>query len=139
MHFKLRTDNHRKCTCGAYDCFEAYCSGTGLKLTGEEISGNKEITTYDIIDGIKNNNELMIKIFNTWQNDILAGTIGLTNIFDPDCIVLSGSMAEFVDTDYLTTETNKQIVTTPTKIVKATAGNFSGMIGAALLAFRKVA
>ncbi len=139
MHFKMRTDNHRKCTCGAYDCFEAYCSGTGLKLTGEEISGNKEITTYDIIDGVKNNNEQMTKIFNKWQDDILAGTIGLTNVFDPDCIVLSGSMAEFVNTDYLTTETNKQIVTTPTKIVKATAGNYSGIIGAALLAFRKVA
>lgn len=139
MHFKMRTDNHRKCTCGAYDCFEAYCSGTGLKLTGEELSGNKDITTYDIIDGVKNKDELMIKIFNSWQNDIIAGTIGLTNIFDPDCIVLSGSMAEFVDTDYLTTETNKQIVTTPTKIIKATAGNYSGMIGAALLAFRKVA
>ena len=137
MHFKMRTDNHRKCTCGSYDCFEAYCSGTGLKLTGEEISGNKAITTYDIIDGVKNNDELMTRIFNTWQNDIIAGTVGLTNIFDPDCIVLSGSMAEFVDTEYLTEETNKQIVTTPTKIKKATTGNYSGMIGAALLAFGK--
>ena len=137
MHFKMRTDNHRKCTCGSYDCFEAYCSGTGLKLTGEEISGNKTITTYDIIDGVKNNDELMTRIFNTWQNDIIAGTVGLTNIFDPDCIVLSGSMAEFVDTEYLTEETNKQIVTTPTKIKKATTGNYSGMIGAALLAFGK--
>lgn len=138
MHFKLRTDKHRKCTCGAWDCFEIYCSGTGLKLTGEEISGNLDITTYDIVDGYKANDSLMIEIFNTWQNDILAGCVGLANIFDPDCIVLSGSMAEFVDVDYLTQETNKEIVTTPTKVVKASAGNYSGMIGAALLAFRKV-
>ena len=137
MHFKMRTDKHRKCTCGSYDCFEAYCSGTGLKITGEELSGDPNITTYDIIDGVKNSNELMIKIFNTWQNDILNGLIGLANIFDPDCIVLSGSMAEFVDSDFLTEKTNEEIVTTPTKIVKASAGNHSGMIGAALLAFRK--
>lgn len=137
MHFKMRTDKHRRCTCGSWDCFEIYCSGTGLKLTGEEISGNKEITTYDIIDGYKNGCETMTEIFNKWQNDIIDGIIGLANIFDPDCVVLSGSMAEFVDTDYITKEVNKEIVTTPTKVVKANAGNYSGMIGAALLAFRK--
>lgn len=138
MHFKMRTDKHRKCTCGSWDCFEIYCSGTGLKLTGEEISGDSNITTYDIVDGYKSNDELMTKIFNRWQDDILAGCIGLANLFDPDCIVLSGSMAEFVDTDYLTEEVNKEIVTTPTRVVKAKAGNYSGMIGAALMAFRKV-
>ena len=51
MHFKMRMDNHRKCTCGAYDCFEIYASGKGLKITAEEISGNPEITTYDVIGG----------------------------------------------------------------------------------------
>ena len=51
MHFKMRTDKHRKCTCGAWDCFEAYASGTGLKKTAEEISGNPDITTYDVIEG----------------------------------------------------------------------------------------
>ncbi|MBE7709650.1 MAG: ROK family protein [Cyanobacteria bacterium SIG32] len=137
MHFKLRTDKRRKCTCGAWDCFEIYCSGTGLKLTGEEVSGNSNITTYDIIAGYKSGDEIMTKIFDIWQDDILAGCIGLANIFDPDCIVLSGSMAEFVDIEYLTKETNREIVTTPTKVVKASAGNYSGMIGAALLAFRK--
>lgn len=134
MHFKLRTDKHRKCTCGSYDCFEAYASGTGLKLTAEEISGNSEITTYDVIDGLKKQDPLMTNIFNKWQDDILAGLIGLANLFDPDVLVLSGSMAEFVDTDYLTREVNREIVTTPTRVVKSEAGNYSGMIGAALLA-----
>ena len=137
MHFKLRTDKHRKCTCGSWDCFEIYCSGTGLKLTGEEISRNPDITTYDIVCGHEKNDDLMTKIFMQWQEDIIAGIIGLANIFDPDCVVLSGSMAEFVDTDYLTYSVNKEIVTTPTRVVKASAGNYSGMIGAALLAFRK--
>lgn len=134
MHFKMRTDRHRKCTCGAYDCFESYASGTGLKLTAEEILNNKDVTTYDVIDGVKRGDEKMTAVFSRWQNDILAGLIGLANIFDPDVMVLSGSMAEFVDTEYLTEAVNKEIVTTPTKVVKATSGNYSGMIGAALLA-----
>ena len=132
MHFKMRTDKHRKCTCGSWDCFEAYASGTGLKLTAEEISGDKEITTYDIIENL--DRPIMKKIFNVWQNDILEGIIGLANLFDPDCVVLSGSMAEFVDIEYLEREANSQIVTQPFKVVKASAGNYSGMIGAGLLA-----
>ena len=131
MHFKMRTDKHRKCTCGSWDCFEAYASGTGLKKTAEELSKNSEITTYDVIEHI--DNPMMKKIFDTWQNDILEGIIGLANIFDPDVVVLSGSMAEFVDIEYLEKEANLQIVTQPFKVVKASAGNYSGMIGAALL------
>ena len=134
MHFKMYPDKRRKCTCGSWDCFEAYASGTGLKKTAEDISKNPEITTYDVIGGLELKDELMTKIFNKWQDDILAGIVGLANLFDPDCVVLSGSMAEFVNTEYLEKETNSQIVTQPTKVLKATAGNYSGMIGAALLA-----
>ena len=134
MHFKMRMDKHRKCTCGAYDCFEIYASGNGLKITAEEISGDKNITTYDVIGGMQKGDALMTKIFNRWQDDIMLGMVGLANIFDPSVIVLSGSLAEFVDTDYLTHEVNSQIVTTPTVVKKAEAGNYSGMIGAALLA-----
>lgn len=132
MHFKMRTDKHRKCTCGSYDCFEAYASGTGLKRTAEEISGDPDITTYDVIEN--KDRPMMKKILETWQNDILEGIIGLANIFDPDVVVLSGSMAEFVDIEYLEKQANKEIVTTPFRVVKASAGNYSGMIGAALLA-----
>ncbi len=134
MHFKMYPDKRRKCTCGAYDCFEAYASGTGLKITGEEMSKNPDITTYDIVEGMQKGDKLMTDIFNTWQDHILTGLIGLTNLFDPDCIVLSGSMAQFVDTDYLEQKTNEEIIVQPTKVLKATAGNYAGMIGAGLLA-----
>lgn len=134
IHFKMSRVKHRPCTCGSWDCFEAYASGMGLKHTAEEMTGNRDITTYDVIDGLKNKDKQMTEIFNVWQNDILDGIIGLANIFDPNIFVLSGSMAEFVDVDYLTQKTNEVIVTQPTKVVKGVAGNYSGMIGAGLLA-----
>lgn len=134
MHFKMRTDKHRKCTCGSWDCFEAYASGTGLRITAQELSGNPQITTYDVVEGAQSGDELMKSILNQWQEDILAGLIGLANLFDPDVIVISGSMAEFVDYEYLEKGVNQEIVTQPLKIRKATAGNYSGMIGAGLLA-----
>lgn len=138
MHFKMRTDKHRQCTCGSWDCFEIYASGTGLKLTAEEMSGNPDITTYDVVGGAQKGDIAMKNILNRWQEDILAGLIGLANLFDPDVIVISGSMAEFVDYDYLEREVNREIVTQPLKIRKATAGNYSGMIGAGLLALEKL-
>lgn len=134
MHFKIYADKRRKCTCGAWDCFETYASGTGLKLTAIEMLNDPNVTTYDVIDGVKNGDEKMKKVFDRWQEHILVGLVGLANLFDPDCLVLSGSMAEFVDTDFLENGVNSQIVTAPTKVYKATTGNYAGMLGVALLA-----
>jgi len=134
MHFKMYPDKRRKCSCGSWDCFEAYASGTGLKITAEEMLDDKNVTTYQVIDGVKNNDPKMISVFDTWQNHILAGLIGLANLFDPDCLVLSGSMAEFVDVEFLEKGVNEEIVTAPVTIHKAITGNYSGMIGVTLLA-----
>lgn len=134
MHFKMYPDKRRQCTCGAWDCFEAYASGTGLKITAQEMLNDEYVTTYNVIDGVKNGDTKMKEVFDKWQNDILVGLVGLANLFDPDCIVLSGSMAEFVDTEFLENGVNSQIVTAPTKVFKATTGNYAGMLGVALLA-----
>ena len=134
MHFKMYSDKRRKCTCGSWDCFEIYASGTALKIDAEEILNNKNVTTYDVINGVKQGNEIMISILNKWQEDIIIGIKGLVNIFDPDCIVLSGSMAQFTDIMKIESEVNSDIVTTPTSIRLATAGNYAGMIGVSLLA-----
>lgn len=136
MHFKMYPDKRRKCTCGAWDCFEAYASGTGLKLTAEEMLNDSNVTTYDVINGLKNGDKKMKEVFETWQNHIMVGLVGLANLFDPDCLVLSGSMAEFVDTEFLEQSVNSQIVTSPTKVYKATTGNYAGMIGVSLLALK---
>lgn len=155
MHFKLSTEKRRRCTCGAFDCFEAYASGTGLQITAREETKIPSVTTYDVIDEVREvlkltqmleNKKTVIErlrlcvednyvdAFLRWQDDILAGCVGLANIFDPEMIVLSGSMAEFVDLEYIETEVNSQIVATPIKVRRATAGNYAGMIGAAFLA-----
>ena len=138
MHFKMNSDKRRKCTCGAWDCFEAYASGTGLKTTAEIMLNDKNVTTYDVISGVRNNDLKMIEVFNRWQDDIINGIIGLANLFDPDCFVLSGSMAQFTNPKKIEDEVNSQIVTSETSVRIGTAGNYSGMIGAALLSFEKL-
>lgn len=139
MHFKMYPDKRRKCTCGSWDCYEAYASGTALKHDAEEMLNNPDVTTYDVIDGVKSGDKKMLEVFDRWVNDITIGVNGLVNLFDPDCIVLSGSMAQFIDTKKMEEIVNSDIVTSPTSIRLATAGNYAGMIGAALLAFESEA
>jgi len=134
MHFKMYADKRRKCTCGSWDCFEIYASGTALKIDAEEILNNKDVTTYEIINGANNGDSGMLSVLAKWENDIITGIKGLVNIFDPDCVVLSGSMAQFVNIKKVEADVNSDIVTTPTSIRLATAGNYAGMIGVSLLA-----
>ena len=137
MHFKIYPDRRRKCTCGSYDCWEAYASGSGLKKTAEEIYNNKDVTTYDVISGLKKGDKKAKDAFEKWQNDIIVGCVGLTDIFDPDSIIMSGSMAEFLEYEKIEDIVNSDIVTTPTKILKAKFDNNAGMIGVALMALEE--
>ncbi len=141
----------RICTCHRKDCFESYASGTGLKRTAEEIAltdeifktsiykdkNPQDITTYDITDGLKKSDPYSLKVFDIWQNDLIVGLINITNIFDTESIIISGGMGEFIDTRKIENAINSEIVVSPVKIQLAKAGNYAGMIGAALLACEK--
>ena len=143
--------NNRICTCKRKNCFESYASGTGLKMTAEEIAKTdetfktsifkeknpKDVTTYDITDGVKKGDKYCEKVFNIWKKDLITGLINVTNIFDPESIVISGGMGEFINTGEIENAVNSEIVVEPVKIKLAKAGNYSGMIGASLLASKK--
>lgn len=135
MHFPLNRFQKRLCTCGFYDCFEAYASGNGLRQTAIEVFEDDKITTYDVVELASKNDKRALKALEIWQNDIAIGIVGLANLFDTECFVLSGSMEKFVDTDKIEKFVNKSIVTTPTKVYHAKAGNYAGMIGVVLLGY----
>jgi glucokinase len=143
---KIFADKRHQCSCGRYDCWEFYASGTGLKNCAvieaypefeTSIFSDKkqeDLTTYDIIDGIKKGDEFSIKVHKQWQYYMFIGLVGLTNIFNPDCIVISGGMCEFIDIKNLEKQINDESVVTPTAVKLAKTKNDAGMIGAALLA-----
>jgi len=137
MHFKMSIERKRPCTCGTFDCFESYTSGRGLVLTYKDIL-NRDLTTYQIVENAKNNDPGCILALDIWQRHLADGLIGLNDIFDTEIIVLSGSMAQFVDCEYVQKLVNKEIVTTPVLVKRASAGNFAGLIGSSLLALDKI-
>lgn len=145
---KIFADKRQKCTCGRYDCWESYASGTGLKNCAaagakeypefsESIYKDKnpeDITTYDITDGVEKNDAFSIRVFNQWMEYMFVGLVSLTDIFNPDCIVISGGMCSFIDVEALEKRINAESVVTDTRVKRATTGNHAGMIGAGVLA-----
>ena len=141
----------RICTCHRKDCWESYASGTVLKKTAEEIAASDEIfnksifknkkpqelTTYDIIEGVNKGDEYSKKVFDIWQHDLIVGLINITNIFDTESIIISGGLGKFINTGEIENAVNSEIVVSPVRVKLASAGNYSGMIGAALLACEK--
>ncbi len=148
-HIKIYPDKRRLCGCGNYDCWEAYGSGTGLGRSFKEealknpisvaTEGKKidDLTTYDLIDGVKRNDELCTKVMDMWHNQIITGMVSLNNIFDTEIFVISGGMGEFINCKIIEDELNKQTIVSPAKVVLATTGNNAGMLGCALLAIDK--
>ena len=148
-HIRIYPDKRRLCGCGNYDCWEAYGSGTGLGKTFKEGAAKnpeflasvgkkaEDLTTYDLIDGYKKNNELCVKVMENWHNQIIVGMVSLNNIFDTEIFVISGGMGEFIDCEKLEKEINEQTIVSHVKVVLATTGNNAGMLGCALLAIDK--
>ncbi len=146
---KIFADRRQKCTCGRYDCWESYASGTGLKniaaamaKTEEEFKNslfkdNSEFSTFDIINGVDAGDKFSLKVFNQWQDYIFTGLVGLVNIFNPEIVVISGGMGKFADAVQLEEKINQESVVTPVKIKHARTGNDAGMIGAAILGLRE--
>lgn len=138
MHFPIDSGHKRFCKgCGQYDCFESFASGTGLGIIAQNIMGDNA-TTYDVIAGKDKGDAVAIKVFTEWQNYLTKGLIMLGNIFDPEKIILSGSMAQFIEYDKVEKAVNDAILTQPLQVCPAKFENNAGMLGAGLLLLKKL-
>jgi len=148
----IAIDYHRKrqCTCGRWDCWEAFASGRGLQTTAERLvtaapeSSRREflakyctddiVTTYAVIAASRANNHLGLQIVDEWHHHISVGLGSLINVMDPDMIVVGGGLAKFVDFALLTERTRERSISNSFQLLPATLGNYAGIIGAACLA-----
>lgn len=138
MHFPVDSGHKRVCSgCGMFDCFESFASGTGLNANAREYMG-AEATSYDVIRGLKEGDHQARAAFDKWQDYLIKGLIMVANVFDPEVIVLSGSMAKFVEYDKVSREVNGRILTQPFELKEAAFENNAGMIGAALLLIARI-
>jgi len=149
-HIAISYHRERKCTCGRWDCWEAFASGTGLQKTAElaveaatetaqaefkaKYCTNDEVTTYSVIAAWKDDNHLGQHIIDEWHHHIAVGLGSLINVMDPDMIVVGGGLAQFVNFELLLERTRERSMSSAFNLVPATLGNYAGIVGAAYLA-----
>jgi len=149
-HIAISYHRERKCTCGRWDCWEAFASGTGLQKTAaialeaapetakaeflQKYCTNNEVTTYAVIAAWKDNNHIGAKIIDQWHNHIAVGLGSLINVMDPDMIVVGGGLAQFVNFELLKERALERSMSNDFQLVPATLGNHAGIVGAAYLA-----
>ena len=143
--------NGRPCACGANGCLEAYASRSAIEkkiiaslqkgkysIISEFIKKDKPIKSKMIKNALEQNDVLVTDIVDEAAEYLGVGLASVMNFFNPELIILGGGLIDKVDYFYTkATETAKEVaLPTPAKKIifeKAALGDFSGVIGAALL------
>lgn len=120
-HITIRFDGP-KCACGALGCLEEYCSERFFFSKGVVPKGLKDRA-----------------IFNEYGRYLGAGLANVVNLIDPEIIVIGGGISNAYR--FFIKETEKEMrkrIISPisqkyVKIKKASFGDLSGAVGAALL------
>ena len=112
-HIRISMANERLCTCGLFDCWEAFGSGRGVIKTAQDLlEGFDEeqsplaadpatLTTYRIFDAARGGDILAQKIVHRWHEHLTYGLITLSHTLNPSCFVLTGGLADSVDFELL--------------------------------------
>lgn len=142
----------RSCGCGGCGCLEAYASRLAIekRITGALKKGRKsDIENYLVEDkpiktsmlrkSLENKDELVMQILNEAAEYLASGLASVINFYNPNMIILGGGLMNAIDYFYERSTEIARIKALPTpasniKFEKAQLGDFSGVIGAALLA-----
>ncbi|MEO6914305.1 MAG: ROK family protein [Chitinophagaceae bacterium] len=149
-------NNEILCHCGKKGCLETEASGNALiRLFKEKIqsgfssqlvsdTGNLDnITLQDIIDAARNDDMLSIELIANMGEKIGKGLAVLINIFNPELVILGGTLAQTGDLVRLPVKSalNKyslSLVNNDTKLKMSKLGERAGVMGACLIARNNV-
>ncbi len=136
-HIKLNDKKSRRCSCGSWNCWESYASGRGLQNTAHLFFSDPEINNYKLMELYQKGDEIAIEVINTWHEYLALGMAGVINTLDPEAVVVSGGMAQFIDYPNLNKRVRDKVVDAlkqHVNIIEGVLENDSGMIGAGCLA-----
>lgn len=140
-----------ECTCGRKGCWEAYASASALRREGriaaakypnskiyDLVDGNiKLIDAKTVFDAADLGDEVAKGIIDMYIKYLAIGLVNLTNIFQPEAIIIGGGVCAQGDKVIkpLTKILNAKVYggKPKTKLSIATLGNDAGIVGAAML------
>ena len=85
-----------ECGCGRQGCIEQYISGRGLSNLYREFF-KKDLSSEKIIQKMRQGSENAIYTFNVFIDILSSELSSLTNIIDPDAIVLGGGLSNVAE------------------------------------------
>jgi glucokinase len=153
--------NGRLCGCGGFGHLEAYASRTaivrtilgGLQSGRESVlreiateidprdPGGSGIRSGAIAKALEAGDELVQETLRTGAEYLAAGLASVINFYNPPLIVLGGGLIEAVDEFFqmVARRAKYEALSVPRRditIVKSGLGDFSGIVGAAVIASR---
>lgn len=145
-------NNEIICHCGKKGCFETEASGRALislfmdevaKGVQTSVNTKKEIRLNDIIEAANKEDMLSIDTLAVIGEKIGRGAATLINIFNPEMVIIGGSLAATSEYIYLPIKSalNKfslSLVNNDTKLVISELGEKAGVIGGSLIARNKL-
>ena len=143
--------NGRPCACGAHGCLEAYASRSAIETRiegalkkgrksciSEYLEEGKAITSSMIRKSMEREDELVTQCVSEASEYLSGGLASVINLINPELIILGGGLIEAVDYFYKQTIKKAKSKSLPVpaekiRFSKTILGDYSGVIGAALL------
>ena len=141
-----------KCGCGNRGCFEAYASATALiRQTREAMITHPDCAIWKFADSVEQVNAKTVfdaaatgdaiaqGVVDQYEEYLAAGIGGIVNLFRPHAVILGGGVSNQGENllvplrEKLKKYCYASEFIAPPQVVKATLGNYAGIIGAALL------
>jgi glucokinase len=147
-HIKISMENRRRCTCGLWDCWEAYGAGRGLLATGHDMLlgvtddqsrlavKRDALTNQDILDSARDGEVLGQRMLEKWHEYVAVGMASIAHVLDPDVFVITGGMSKFVDYTLLREMVSDRTLPRVAKFLEihpSLLSEAAGMVGAANL------
>lgn len=144
------------CHCGKKGCLETEASGSALhrillekhnqgerSILSKMIEKNIDIRIEDLVNAINKEDILMIDILEQVATNLGKGIAGLVNIFNPELIVIGGSLAKTGDYLLLPIKSavkkySLNLVNKDSEIRLSELGEQGGLIGACLIARNRI-
>lgn len=149
-------NNELMCHCGKKGCLETEASGRALlRMFSEEVKNGsvssvvkdinhlQNITVNDIINGAQQEDVLSIELISKIGYNLGRGLAVLVNLFNPELVILGGTLTNTGDYLYLPTKIalNKyslSLVNSDSKLRLSKLKDKAGIIGAALIARNRI-
>ena len=131
----------RECRgCGRRGCLEAYASGTSIAERAQE-AGMEGVTAADVAAGARAGDAVATRVWDETCEALACGITSIANLFEPEVVVLGGGVLRTGEQllGPVRALVEEQACGPRPKIVRTSLGDGVGVVGAATIAYERLA